>query len=238
MTNYDKYSKLPWLLYKVVSGSRAYNLHSQNSDYDIRGVYLADLHDAWSIDDAPEGVENKADPNDVDLWEIRKYIKLLSNCNPNIIETLWIDKDNVLYEDHDFREMIIKNRHEFVTKSAEGTFLGYAYAQSEKTKRSYESGNGINWKNAMHCMRLLMSARNIFIAGEPLVRIDDSEREWLFSIRRGDLSYDYFTKTFEYGILQVKDLAKASALPNKINKKFVDQLIFDMRILNVKRNLI
>ena len=48
-----------YVIYRCVVGSRAFALDDENSDTDLRGIYLppADLH--WSMYGVPEQIENK-----------------------------------------------------------------------------------------------------------------------------------------------------------------------------------
>lgn len=74
---------------------------------------------------------------DAELQELRKFMKLAANNNPNIVEFLYIDK-NILIEKPIWKK-IKANRDLFLSKKARYTFSGYAVAQMKKieTHRNY-----------------------------------------------------------------------------------------------------
>jgi len=75
--------------------------------------------------------------HDEELQELRKFMKLATDCNPNIIEFLYVDR--LIETSTEEWEMIRKNRHLFLNKKARFTFSGYAIAQLKriKTHRAY-----------------------------------------------------------------------------------------------------
>jgi predicted nucleotidyltransferase len=226
MSKFEKYSNPPFLLYSIVSGSRAYGLSNPLSDVDIRGVFCADRKEEWSINGAPEGVEKKDPTNgvDEDLWEIRKYVRLLAGCNPNIIETAWVDIEHVQYK-HELFDVLLSSRDIFLSKKAETTYIGYAIAQMNKFEKSVQSGK-IDWKNAMHCMRLIISVEKLFTAGEPMVKVPKDTAKWLLSIRAGEVEPKKFIDMFHRGILHVKDVAAKSTLPNEPDYVKINQILY------------
>ena len=79
-----------------------------------------DLH--WSGTDTV-----KKPGDDEELHELRKFLKLASACNPNIIEFLFIEKG--VSHTTDVWELIRDRRELFVSKKARWTFAKYAMAQ-------------------------------------------------------------------------------------------------------------
>jgi len=74
---------------------------------------------------------------DEELQELRKFFKLASDSNPNIIEFLYVER-LITHETEVWRKIRDK-RHLFLSKKARFTFAGYAHAQLEriKTHRGY-----------------------------------------------------------------------------------------------------
>lgn len=64
---------------------------------------------------------------DEELQELRKFMKLAAQCNPNIIEFLYVDR-NILHETEEWGR-IRDAREMFLSQKARGTFAGYATAQ-------------------------------------------------------------------------------------------------------------
>lgn len=79
------------VIYAVESGSRSYGFASEDSDYDVRGIYVQPPDFYMSID-----VENKSDTierqpyKDIDiaLWDVRKALQLMGKSNPHLHEWL------------------------------------------------------------------------------------------------------------------------------------------------------
>ncbi len=74
---------------------------------------------------------------DEELQELRKFLKLAAECNPNIIEFLYVERGIVLSTP--IWEKIRAKRDLFLSKKARYTFSGYAIAQLKRiqTHRGY-----------------------------------------------------------------------------------------------------
>lgn len=79
----------------------------------------------------------RAPDGDEELQELRKFLKLAADCNPNIIEFLYVDR--LVTHTTPTWEKIKANRGMFLSKKARYTFSGYAVAQLRriKTHRGY-----------------------------------------------------------------------------------------------------
>jgi predicted nucleotidyltransferase len=73
-----------------------------------------------------------ATEGDEELQELRKYVKLAADCNPNIIEFMYVDHliDICAPE----WERVRENRHLFLSKKARWTFAGYAIQQLKRIR--------------------------------------------------------------------------------------------------------
>ena len=76
-----------FILYRCVVGSRAYGLESEESDTDLRGIYLAPAELQWSLFGAPEQFEDNTTQSC--YWELQKVLTLALKANPNILECLY-----------------------------------------------------------------------------------------------------------------------------------------------------
>lgn len=127
--------------YKVIHGSRAYGTNVATSDTDIKGVciepqlyFFGFLHKfEQQVREAAKGHEH-----DAVIYSLKKFASLASDCNPNIIEVLYVDDSDVLHCD-EFGEQLRSNRDIFLSKKAFHTFSGYAHSQMKriKTHRSW-----------------------------------------------------------------------------------------------------
>lgn len=73
---------------------------------------------------------------DAELQELRKFMKLAADCNPNIVEFLYIEK-GIEHMTPQW-EKIMEHRDWFLSKKAKFTFSGYAIAQLRKIEKYRE----------------------------------------------------------------------------------------------------
>jgi len=117
------------VIYKVISGSHAYGTNTPSSDMDIRGVFIPSDDYIFGIKRMDTNISN--DNEDIVLYELRKYISLLVNSNPNIIELLYVDKKHIL-EMTPLGEMLRDARRTFLSKRVYYTFGAYAHSQIKR----------------------------------------------------------------------------------------------------------
>ena len=119
------------LIFRCVSGSKSYGTDSEHSDTDIRGVFIAPPKIAFDCFQGLDQVEYSE--RDEVLYELRKFVKLAAEANPNIIELLFTDEENILFIDPAFAQLR-EHRQLFLSKKAKFTFSGYAMAQMKRIK--------------------------------------------------------------------------------------------------------
>lgn len=119
-----------YLLFKVISGSHAYGLATPESDIDMKGVFLLP-NDYLLVNNYIPQVSNET--NDITYYELNRFLELVKENNPNIIEILYTTENNILFCDDRFR-IILDNRDKFLTKNIKNTFGGYALSQIKKAR--------------------------------------------------------------------------------------------------------
>jgi uncharacterized protein len=118
------------LIYKVITGSKAYGLDLPTSDTDLRGIYLQPNEYRLSTG-YKEQVADRT--NDIVYYEVNRFVELLTQNNPNIIENLYVPDDKVLILHKQMRPLY-ENRDRFLTKRIRFTFGGYAISQIKKAR--------------------------------------------------------------------------------------------------------
>ena len=117
-------------------GSVAHGMYVPKSDpdsiddKDVMGVYIAPIEHylGFGRQDVYEKWEGEWD---CVFYELRKFIGLLLNCNPNVLSLLWLKDNGIIYESP-LGQLLRENRDLFVTKKAYHSFSGYAHAQFKK----------------------------------------------------------------------------------------------------------
>lgn len=128
-----KHSNLPWLedrtILLVRHGSHAYGTNIATSDEDFKGVAVPPAEYFHGFSRKFEQAESHSP--DAVIYDIRKFMQLAADCNPNIIEVLWGDSSNIL-SCNPQGALLIEARSEFLSKKARFTFAGYAIAQLQR----------------------------------------------------------------------------------------------------------
>lgn len=99
----------------------------------------------------------------------------------------------------------------------------------DRYKENTDSGyKGFDHKNASHCMRLLTMAEEILDGkGINVYRKDD--REYLLSIRNGDVDYDSLLDIAEKKMKLIDELYLKCVLPEKVDKELLNNLLKEVR---------
>lgn len=172
------------VLLKVVIGSRAYGLETENSDTDYRGVYLphAGLH--WSLFGVPEQLEN--DATQECYWELQKFLTLALKANPNVFECLY---SPLIEHATPLGRELLAMRESFLSRVAYQTFNGYVLSQFKKLQADLRNHGAVKWKHVMHLLRLLLSGICVLRNGYVPVRVEQ-HRDQLLAIKRGEVAWD------------------------------------------------
>lgn len=130
---------LDTLVYLARHGSHAYGLARAESDLDIKGILIAPTDVFLGYTTNFEQAINNADLQtflncgeiDSVVYGLQKFFKLAADCNPNIIELLWVDASDLLL--HSIAgKRIREHRDLFLSLKAKHTFSGYAHAQLKR----------------------------------------------------------------------------------------------------------
>ena len=85
------------IFYACESGSRAWGFESQDSDYDVRFLYIHPTDWYLTIDRKRDVIEKPIDDSlDISGWDIRKSLALLRKSNPPFLE--WMQSP-IIYKD-------------------------------------------------------------------------------------------------------------------------------------------
>lgn len=135
-------------VFLTLSGSRAYGFHSEQSDWDYRGIAIPPLNHYIGIEpNFEQAVDSKekhvwkhfpdglVQPDaDMQVMELSKFARLAMDCNPSVIEILFSDDESIVRQ-HPVLNKLRDNRNAFLSKRAKPRFCGYAVSQLQKIKR-------------------------------------------------------------------------------------------------------
>jgi uncharacterized protein len=214
-----------WIIYRCQVGSKAFGLSSENSDDDLRGIYLPPARLHWSLRHMPEQLESNDSEKDEVYWELEKFLRLALKANPTVLETLWTPI--VLYT-NEITEELLTIRNVFLSKHVYKTYSGYVLSQFRRMSNAYQKKGTYKPKHAMHLIRLLYSGIEALETGE--IRIDMNEyREELLSIRAGNLSLDDVKQRALKLDERFQQAFERTQLPEQPNYVIVDDFLIRAR---------
>ena len=127
--------RLKYLQYLVIAGSHAYGATIESSDIDIRGWYFPPVYDLLGVSHKIKDSITYKDSDTV-FYTFHKFIHLLAQCNPNVIEQMGLSDECVIYKSYP-AQVILNNIDLFLSKRVYHTFGGYAYTMLKR----FEQGN-------------------------------------------------------------------------------------------------
>ena len=129
---------LKWLpsrtVYLTRHGSHAYGTSLPTSDLDLRGVCIAPKEYYLGCSQVFEQAVQQTP--DLSIFELRKFLKLAADANPNVLELLHTDDSDHLISTP-FFEKLAAHRHLFLSRKAKHTFSGYAVSQLKRINTHY-----------------------------------------------------------------------------------------------------
>ena len=90
-------------------------------------------------------------------------------------------------------------------------------------------------KNMQHCLRLIMSAENILVNGEPIVRFTGDKLDYLRKIRNREFTYEQIMKEVEEKNLLLENLLKTSTIPEHVDMDKLDALFKHLMEIGQKK---
>lgn len=119
-------------IFLTLYGSHAYGTSTESSDIDIRGLCIPPKEYFFGYSKRFEqAISNE--PYDLTVFNIVKFFKLASDCNPNALEVIFTDDEDWLRANDAFG-YIYDHRYSFLSQKARHTFCGYAFSQLKRIK--------------------------------------------------------------------------------------------------------
>lgn len=120
------------LIVSHLAGSHAYGMSTPESDVDVRGIFCAEPKYIRTPffnqrEQTITGME------DAKVYELTNFMKLYLDCNPNIIETMWVDDESLIQTSPAY-DLLKQYRQELLCSKVAFTFSGYAMSQMKRIK--------------------------------------------------------------------------------------------------------
>ncbi len=186
-------------------------------------------HTVW---DQPGGLANRSGAGDLDviIYSARKWARLALGGNPTVLLVLFVPDEEVVYRNEAGTELVA-NASRFVSKLAAVRFLGYL--NSQKRAMTGEIGahtnrpelvavHGYDTKYAMHALRLGMQGIELLTTGRITLPVPEPGREYLRSIRRGEVALDDVVDAVSEAEATLTRLQSDSSVPDEPDHEWVD----------------
>ena len=137
------------ILYAVESGSRAWGFASQNSDWDVRFIYVHPPEWYLSIDKKPDNIDLML-PNDLDLsgWELQKTLRLFRKSNPPLLE--WLRSPIVYQQNGSFLDKMRDGTNRFFSPT---NCLYHYYHMARRNWEAYFKTDEVRLKKYLYVLR-------------------------------------------------------------------------------------
>lgn len=229
------------LIHVFVGGSELHGAKVHGTDdLDIYGVYIEPPELVLGLESLPHFVWSTAGnarrngPHDVDvtLYSLKKWAGLACKGNPTALHFLFAQ--GVLNEP--IWSNIVANREAFLARTHIKPFLGFAGDQLKRMtgrkgrgkkgqRPELEKNFGYDVKAGMHTLRLLHECRELLSDGT--ITLPRPERDFLIRARTGKYSLEKILALAEELFSKCEDAAKASFLPEKVDRAAVSRLLAD-----------
>ena len=142
------------ILLAIESGSRSWGMASEDSDYDVRFVYVRPTHDYLRLEKGRDTIEWRLDEVlDVTGWDLVKFLRLARGSNPTVFE--WLQTTSVYAESSDFVRVREVARRCFSPKASAFHYLG----MERNHDRAYLRAETVGAKKYLYMVRALLAAR-------------------------------------------------------------------------------
>lgn len=150
------------ILLAVESGSRAWGFASEDSDYDVRFIYVRPRNDYLRLEKFRDVIELPLEGElDINGWDLDKTLRLLRSSNPTLFE--WFSSPIVYRETpfaDDFRSVMFKY---FSTRRG----LYHYLSMANGNYREYLKGEMVKAKKYFYVLRPILACRWIIDHGTP-----------------------------------------------------------------------
>jgi len=229
----------PKCLIVGITGSTSHGTKLSNDnpccidDEDILGVCIGPTEHYFGLKNF-EQKEIKKDKWDCVTYEIRKFFRLLLQCNPNVLGLLYLQEKDYVYIS-DSGRLLLENKHLFVSKQAFFSFNGYAKSQLHRMTHGACEGYmgakrkqlvekfGYDCKNAAHLIRLLRMG--IEYLGDGTLRVFREDAKELKEIKSGGWELERIKTEAERLFILAQEAYVRSSLPAFPDKERAEKLL-------------
>jgi len=225
-------------------GSVAHNMYVPpendmgTDDIDLMGVFMAPVTEYLGLKTSKGTVESFVDEYDIVSYEFKKFVRLLLNCNPNVLSLLWLNKEHYVKSNF-YGDALLNNRDLFLSKKVYKSYTGYAYSQLKKMtaykcegymgqkRRRLIERFGFDTKMASHSLRLLSMSIETLNTGKLNVH-RTADVDVLLDIKMGRWRLDEVQSEADEMFRLAKEAYDGSELPDGPDYDAVETMVCEV----------
>jgi len=173
------------VIYLTKTGSHLFGLNNENSDIDIKGLYIPSLNikdqKPYFINLSTNKISsNKSSDIDIELFSIYKFFDLLKSGDTNALDLLFsiFSKNTILYETKEIN-ILRKYYKELISSNSKG-FLKYILSQ---TKKYGKKGDRFN------SLRFIINELNLYVKENNININKDNIHNFILYISKKEIPY-------------------------------------------------
>lgn len=218
------------VILRGIGGSQAYGTAGPDSDEDRLAIYIAPVNDVLGFTDHVQSYHQTGE-NDLHIHELQKFLSLVLNGNPTIMELLWLPEHEIVTRTG---QKLLDNRSRLMGRDKiESAYLGYATQQLKRhgQPKPEEDAEGLRkrLKHLKHCCRLLFQAESFIATGTLTVRLTEEQKYFIEGFSLLDLSE--MEEAFESKVESIK--AIDSPVPNSPDRGWAEIFLIETRKMSM-----
>lgn len=220
------------IIFHFLAGSHLYGTVNENSDEDHRGIIIPPIEYFYGLEKF-EQWEGGDLYEDACFYDIRKFVRLAMNGNPNIIEYFWADT-NVI-EVHPAWVELRSYKRQFLSKSLTKPHMGMAQAHIKKLEvpgrkcgikgRELIAKHGYNTKDAACVLRILWQCCDLLLSHH--LEFPSSSADTLKDVLTGKYSFEQCKNMIESAMCDLRWAENNCNLPATPNYNIINKILIE-----------
>lgn len=212
------------LISVVLAGSRAYGIHNENSDVDLRGVFSVSRERRLSLFPHTDVIDKK-EP-DITLYDIAKFMRLAMKNNPNYLELLYSPQYLWRYSTEAW-VYLVSRRNAFLNASVVNSYIGAATQHYRTALRDYNTTGSFTTKHLVHAYRYAVGI--IYIIKYHVVPVDyisllPEQTHIMREMRAGNIPDEDMFTIVQDALNLVRNAEHFHMMPRESSKSYIDKI--------------
>lgn len=236
-----KYLKTPDFL--CVIGSGLYGTDDHDSDVDIRGFSFVPKELLLGVKRF-EQHQNITGDNDIVVWSVEKFVKMLLNGSSVAFEMLFCPENKTIVRSKP-ASILLRNTNVFISRKVITSMLGYAQSEWRKVtaevtrdlgakRKQHVTEKGYSYKNAYHAIRIL--DQGCSLAKYSLMKFPADGHEFLKAVKNGHVAFEDVESIYAKRLKDLEELLNTKFTEKKQDLNYINNLLCELQFKNLVRN--